>query len=200
MGAHQKIDYERIEPGWRAGILSPAQLAEAYTLDTGTVVSRVAIIKHFQKLGVPRDLKAKIQAKADAMVQQAMVTGKVTTATTVATANIIDRTATEQVRVRLAHQAGAARLQKLVVKLTAELERQSAKTAGLKERANTARALIDAFGKLVAIERQTYGISGGIGTSPPQAAPAGEDFSETRRKEFYAKFEAAVAKFSGRPQ
>ncbi len=191
MAAQQKVDYERIEPGWRAGILSPAQLAEAYTLDTGTPVSRVAIIKHFQKLGVPRDLKAKIQAKADAMVQQAMVTGKVTTATTVTTAKIIDRTAAEQVKVRLAHQGGAARLQRLVVKLTAELERQTAKTAGLKDRANTARALIDAFGRLVAIERETYGISGTDTPPPPDSATTGT-FSDFPA--FKAKFMAVVAK------
>jgi hypothetical protein len=198
MAAQQRIDYERIEPGWRAGILSPAQLAEAYTLDTGTAVSRVAIIKHFQRLGVPRDLKAKIQAKADAMVQQAMVTGKVTTATTVTTGKIIDHTATEQVRVRLAHQAGAARMHKLVVKLTAELDRQTAKTAGLKDRASTAKALIDAFGRLVAIERETYGISGA--TSAPPSAPPTVDDSEARRQDFYDRFRAIVAQNSGVPK
>lgn len=190
MAAPKKIDYERLEPGWREGVLSPAQLAEAYTLDTGTAVSRVAIIKHFQKLGVPRDLKAKIQAKADSMVQQAKVTGKVSTATTATTAKIIDRAATEQVKVRLAHQAGAARLQKLVVKLTAELERQTAKTAGLKDRANTARALIDAFGRLVAIERETYGISGTDTPPPPDSATTGT-FSDFPA--FKAKFMAVVA-------
>ena len=198
MAAQQKIDYERIEPGWRAGILSPAQLAETYTLDTGTAVSRVAIIKHFQRLGVPRDLKAKIQAKADAMVQQAMVTGKVTTATTVTTAKIIDRTATEQVRVRLAHQAGATRMQKLVAKLASELERQTAKTAGLKDRANTAKALIDAFGRLVAIERETFGISGT--DTPPAPATPSEDHSEARSRDFYDKFLAAIARHSVAPR
>lgn len=161
MAAQQKVDYERIEPGWRAGILSPAQLAENYTLDTGITVSRVAIIKHFEKLGVPRDLKAKIQAKADSMVAQAMVTGKVTTATTITTAKIINGQATQQVVVRIAHQAGAARMQKLVTKLTTELERQTTKKAALKDRASTAKSLIDAFGRLVAIEREAHGIDAG---------------------------------------
>ena len=159
MAAQQKVDYERIEPGWRAGILSPAQLAEDYTKATGITVSRVAIIKHFEKLGVPRDLKAKIQAKADSMVAQAMVTGKVTTATTVTTAKIINGQATQQVVVRLAHQSGAARMQKLVGKLSAELEKQTAKKAPLKDRASTAKSLIDAFGRLVAIERVAHGIN-----------------------------------------
>lgn len=159
MAAQQKVDYERIEPGWRAGILSPAQLAETYTRDTGVAVSRVAIIKHFEKLGVHRDLKAKIQAKADAMVAQAMVTGKVSTKTTATMAKVIDGNASQQASIRLGHQAGAARLQKLVTKLTTELERQTAKKAALKDRASTAKSLIDAFGRLVAIEREAHGIN-----------------------------------------
>lgn len=159
MAAQQKVDYERIEPGWRAGILSPAQLAEAYTKDTGVAVSRVAIIKHFDKLGVPRDLKAKIQAKADAMVAQAMVTGKVSTKTTATTAKIINGKATTQATVILSHQAGARKLQALVIKLTNALERQDAKNAPLKDRASTLKTLADAFGRLVAIERVSHGIN-----------------------------------------
>lgn len=167
MAAPQKVDYECIEHGWRAGILSPAQLAETYTKATGVDVSRVAIIRHFEKLGVPRDLKAKIQAKADAMVQQAMVTGKVTTATTVTTAKVINGQATTQAKVRIGHQTGAERLQRLVFKLTAELERQTAKKAALKDRASTAKSLIDAFGRLVAIEREAHGINADTETDDP---------------------------------
>lgn len=159
MAAPPKVDYERIEPGWRAGILSPAQLAEEYTKATGVAVTRVAIIKHFEKLGVPRDLKAKIQAKADAMVAQAMVTGMVSTRTTATTAKIIDGQATTQAQIRLSHQAGAKRLQALVAKLTAELEKQTRKQVILKERASTAKTLVDAFGRLVAIEREAHGIN-----------------------------------------
>lgn len=159
MAAQAKVDYERIEPGWRAGILSPAQLAEQYTKATGVAVTRVAIIKHFEKLGVPRDLKAKIQAKADAMVAQAMVTGMVSTRTTATTAKIIDGQATTQAQTRLSHQAGAKRLQALVAKLTAELEKQTRKQVILKERASTAKTLVDAFGRLVAIEREAHGIN-----------------------------------------
>lgn len=159
MAALPKVDYERIEPGWRAGILSPAQLAEAYTKDTGVAVSRVAIIKHFEKLGVPRDLKAKIQAKADAMVAQAMVTGKVSTATTVTTAKLINSQASTQAVVRISHQSGAKRYQALVTKLTAELEKQTKKQAPLKDRASTVKILVDAFGRLVAIEREAHGIN-----------------------------------------
>ena len=95
MAAQKKVDYEAIEPGWRAGIKSPAQLAAEYTEATGISVSRSAIIKHFEKRGVPRDLSAKVHAKADAMVAEAMVTGKVSTVTTMADATIINAAAVD---------------------------------------------------------------------------------------------------------
>lgn len=77
MAAPRIIDYGRIEPGWRAGILSVQQLADEYRAATGQAVTLTAINKHFKKLGIPRDLSAKIEAKAAAMVSAAMVSGKV---------------------------------------------------------------------------------------------------------------------------
>ena len=56
MAAPKKIDYDRIEPGWRAGLLSPHQLAALYTEETGQKVSHAAIIKHFKKSCIARDL------------------------------------------------------------------------------------------------------------------------------------------------
>ena len=76
MAAPKKIDYDRIEPGWRAGLLSPHQLAALYTEETGQKVSHAAIIKHFKKSGIARDLSSKINDRANAMVTEAMVTGK----------------------------------------------------------------------------------------------------------------------------
>lgn len=125
MAAPKKVDYERIEPGWRAGVLSPAQLATEYTEATGVTVSRAAIIKHFEKLGVPRDLKAKVQAKAEAMVAQAMVTGKVTTATTKKDAEIVDTVALTVATVRIAHRTDIDRARKLAMAMLGELEAET---------------------------------------------------------------------------
>lgn len=122
MAAPKKVDYERIEPGWRAGILSPAQLAAEYTEATGVSVSRAAIIKHFTQLGVPRDLTAKVRAKADAMVAEAMVTGKVSSVTTRRDAEIIDESATREAIVRLSHRTDIARARNVVMSLFEELE------------------------------------------------------------------------------
>ena len=58
MAAPKKIDYDRIAPGWRAGLLRPHQLAALYTEETGQKVSHAAIIKHFKKSGIARDLSS----------------------------------------------------------------------------------------------------------------------------------------------
>jgi predicted GNAT family acetyltransferase len=125
MAAPKKVDYERIEPGWRAGILSPAQLAAAYTEETGVSVSHTAILKHFRKLGVPRDLAAKVAAKADAMVLESMVTGKVSAATTERDAEIIDQSATVVATVQFVQRDDIKKSRSLVMKLAKELEFQT---------------------------------------------------------------------------
>jgi hypothetical protein len=83
MAAKKKnIDWEAIEPAWRAGIKSVMQIADDYYQATGQTISHTAINKHFKALGVPRDLSAKIRAKAEAMVSASIVSGIVSTETT----------------------------------------------------------------------------------------------------------------------
>jgi ribosomal protein S13 len=125
MAAPKKVDYERIEAGWRAGIKSPAQLAAEYTQQTKVSVSHAAIIKHFKKLGVPRDLGAKVHAKADAMVMESMVTGKVSTVTIKRDAEIIDDSAIIVANIRLAHRSDIARARSLAMALLGEMEAQT---------------------------------------------------------------------------
>lgn len=126
MAAPKKVDYERIEPGWRAGVLSPHQLAAQYTEDTGVKVSHAAIIKHFTKLNVPRDLNAKIQAQADAMVTKALVTEKVTKDRLVTNEGKIVNAGAEQVfEIRLFHRKSTTRLQTIIAAQMEELEASS---------------------------------------------------------------------------
>lgn len=122
MAAPRKVDYDRIEPSWRAGIKSPAQLAAEYTKDTGVSVSHAAIIKHFKKLGVPRDLSAKVRAKADAMVMESMVTGKVAQITKAREAEIVAEAAGQQAHVHLSQRTDISKARKLAMALFAELE------------------------------------------------------------------------------
>ena len=126
MAAPKKVDYERIEPAWRAGVLSPHQLAAKYTEDTGVKVSHAAIIKHFTKLNVPRDLNAKIQAQADAMVTKALVTAKVTQDRLVTNeVRIVDAGAEQVFSIRLGHRKSIGRLQTIIAAQLDELEASS---------------------------------------------------------------------------
>lgn len=120
----QKIDYDRIERGWRAGILSPRQLSAAYEEETGQKVSHAAIIKHFTKLGIPRNLAEKIKAKSDAMVTQAMVTEQVTPVTIKRDQEIIEDAATQLTYVRLNQRKDIQRSRKIAMSLFDELEHQ----------------------------------------------------------------------------
>ncbi|WP_310636028.1 hypothetical protein [Delftia acidovorans] len=125
MAARKRVDYERIEAGWRAGLLSPRQLAAAYTEETGEKVSHAAIIKHFTDRGVPRDLSVKIHSKADAMVTASMVTGKVTPDTKIPEKRIVDEGATMVADVRLGHRRDVHRARRLMNRLMDELEQQT---------------------------------------------------------------------------
>lgn len=189
MAAHKKVDYDRIEPGWRAGLLSPHQLAAIYTKETGSPVSHAAIIKHFKKVGVPRDLSAKIKAKSDAMVTAAMVTEKVTSETIKRDRDIIDGGAEVLTSVRLSHRQDIRRSRSIVMRLMDEMELQSGpenaamlsdlgemlrnpddknqdklndlyqKIVSLPSRAKTMRDLGESLRVLVTLEREAFGLS-----------------------------------------
>ena len=125
MAAKKRVDYDRIEAGWRAGILSPHQLAAAYVAETGDSVSHAAIIKHFNKHGVPRNLAAKIKAKSDAMVTAAMaskVTEEVTGVTIKRDRDIVDDGAANLTAIRLGHRKDINRFRNLAIKMLDELE------------------------------------------------------------------------------
>ena len=190
MAATKKVDYARIEPGWRAGILSPRQLAAQYTEETGDPVSHAAIVNHFKKAGIDRDLAAKIRAKADAMVTQAMVTGKVTPQPTVPERQVIEDNATQIASVRISHRKDIARARSVAANLLTELELQTGpdaaamladlgelmrspddkgqdklaeiyqKVISLPGRVKTMKDLGDSMRVLIGLEREAYGIEG----------------------------------------
>ena len=190
MAAAKKVDYARIEPGWRAGILSPRQLAAQYTEETGDPVSHAAIVNHFKKAGIDRDLAAKIRAKADAMVTQAMVTGKVTPEPLIPERQVIEDNATQIASVRISHRKDIARARSVAANLLTELELQTGpdaaamladlgelmrspddkgqdklaeiyqKVISLPGRVKTMKDLGDSMRVLIGLEREAYGIEG----------------------------------------
>ena len=188
MAAPKKIDYDRIEPGWRAGLLSPHQLAALYTEETGQKVSHAAIIKHFKKSGIARDLSSKINDRANAMVTEAMVTGKVTSKPSIPDSSIIEQGSVQVATVKLAHRRDIHRARNLANALLDELEKQTdpitlalladlgdmlrspdengqdklndlyRKIIALPERSKTMKALVESLQKLVDMERTAFGM------------------------------------------
>lgn len=152
MTTNQAPDWERIEVDYRVGIRSLRDIAAAHGITEG------AIRKRARRDYWERNLSAKVKARADTLVRKSMVRAEVR-AESATEKQAIEIAATVQATVRLSHQSGAKKLQKLVTELIAELEGQTAKQAPLKDRAITAKTLIDAFGRLVAIEREAHGIN-----------------------------------------
>lgn len=111
-----QVDWDAMEMDWRIGIKSVLQLSKEHN------VSRAAILKHWDKAGIERDLNAKIQAKADALVTQSMVTREVTAEQRVTENQIILTNAHAIVEIRLGQRAGLSRLRALKLKMLDHIE------------------------------------------------------------------------------
>ena len=114
----RSVDWDAIEPQWRAGIKTKLQMSEEFG------VSRAAMDKHFAKLGIDRDLTEKIRANAEALVTQAQVTREVTAESVATERDIVDANATMQADAVLGQRKDISRSRGVVKKLFAELETQ----------------------------------------------------------------------------
>lgn len=113
-------DWERIESDYRAGILSTREIASA------AGVSHTAINKRAKKDGWVRDLKARIQAKADELVSRREVSKEVSSQQAATERQIIEANAERIAQVRGEHRADIQRVRSLALNLLGELEGQSA--------------------------------------------------------------------------
>lgn len=126
--AKPQPDWEKIEVEYRSGLLSVREIAAKHA------VSHVAILKRAKREDWPRDLSAKIKAKAEALlVTTETVTTEVTAVTKTAEKAVVDANAQAIVQVRLSHRKDIRRARDLAMKLLAELE-QTAEGAPLIER------------------------------------------------------------------
>lgn len=109
------VDWQSMEKDWREGIKPVLQLSKEYS------VSRAGILKHWEKEGVERDLTAKIKAKAESMVTQA-VTRLVTPEAKITEKAIVTANAEQVAMVALSQRKDIKRNRELATKLMAELE------------------------------------------------------------------------------
>lgn len=122
-----KPDWEAIESAYRAGVLSVRELAGKYG------ISHQAISKRAKKDGWERDLKAKVQAKADALVAKREVARQVATESTISERQLIEATAEVIATVRMEHRGDIRRARELTNTLFDELGAQCADVSALEQ-------------------------------------------------------------------
>lgn len=113
------IDWELIERDYRAGLLSVREIAASQGITHG------AINKRAKRDGWERDLKAKIQAKADALVSKREVSNTVSTERLATDRIVIEANAQRIADVRMAHRQDISRMRTLVLGLLGELEHET---------------------------------------------------------------------------
>ncbi|PIK76373.1 hypothetical protein [Pseudomonas sp. 382] len=170
-------DWERIEQQYRAGVLSVREIAAAGG------VSHTAINKRAKANGWDRNLKAKIQAKADALVSKAEVSTEVSKETLATERGIVEANAQVIANVRISHRTDIGRYRKLANSLLEELEGMTDnkqlfeelgeilhnpedtrlsdayhKVIALPSRTKTLKDLGDTLKVLIGLERQAYSI------------------------------------------
>lgn len=123
----QPIDWERIELDYRAGVLSVREIGAARG------VTHTAINKRAKREDWERDLHAKIQAKAEALVSRREVSKQVSTERLETERQLVEANATVIADVRMAHRTDISRSRKLANALLGELE-QMTDNNGLFER------------------------------------------------------------------
>lgn len=109
------IPWETIGIHYRAGIRSLRDIGTEFE------VSDAAILKAAKREGWTRDLKARIQAKAEAKVSAALVSESVSALTKATERQTVEVNAEAVARVRLAHRADIQKGRALVAKLLDEL-------------------------------------------------------------------------------
>lgn len=193
----QSKDWEAIERAYRAGILSVREIASQHGITHG------AINKRAKKEGWDRDLKAKIKAKADALVSKRSVSTEVSTRNADTEREIIESNATAIANVRMAHRGDIRRSRGLVNKLLDELESLTDnaelfdalgemmekpddngidklndlynRVISLPSRSKTMKDLADTLKTLISLERQAYDLENAGESADPGAGITSRD-------------------------
>ena len=175
-----KPDWEAIETAYRTGSQSVREIAAQFG------ISHAAISKRAKKESWDRDLQARIQAKADALVTKREVTKKVTTEKAVTERQIVEANAEVIANVRMEHRSDIRRARTLTNSLLEELESECSDVEALNQlgellrreddkgadklndlyhkiislpgRVKAMKDLADSLKNLIALERQAYSL------------------------------------------
>lgn len=158
-------DWEKIEADYRAGVLSLREIAAA-----NPGVSHQAIAKRAKASNWDRDISAKIQARADSLVDKALVDSAVDSKKVATERQIVDANARAIADVRLAHRKDIARAKGIANSMLDELE-DGAQAYELEARVKMSKTLIETLRIAIDMERQAFGMDakGADGASPGTA-------------------------------
>lgn len=158
------VDWEAIERDYRAGVMTYAEVAAAH----GNKITRQAICKRAKRDGWERDLRPRIQARAEALVQKR----EATRANVVAEREVIEANAERIAQVQMEHRATSYRLRALGLSQLAELEQMSAPADDeggaesvpcLALRVDLARKITDTLKTIIVMERDIYSLGNAAG-------------------------------------
>jgi len=175
-----KPDWEAIESAYRAGLMSIREIASQHGITHG------AINKRAKKDGWERDLKAKIKAKADALVSKREVSTQVSTEKALSERILIEANAEVIANVRMEHRGDIRRARAITNALLDELGAECADVEslrklgemmmepdengrdklneiyhsiiGMPERVKSMKALSESLKNIIGLERQAYNI------------------------------------------
>ncbi len=176
----KRPDWEAIESAYRAGVMSLREIASQHDITHG------AINKRAKKEGWERNLKEKINQKAEALVSKREVSTKVSTEKAISERILIEANAEVIANVRMEHRGDIRRARELANVLFDELSTECADVPALRklgelmlspddngrdklneiyhsiislpERVKSAKALSETLKNLVGLERQAYGL------------------------------------------
>ncbi|MDQ2127983.1 hypothetical protein R4I72_05910 [Leclercia adecarboxylata] len=176
-------DWEAIESAYRAGVMSLREIASQHG------VTHTAISKRAKKEVWERDLKAKIKAKADALVSKREVSKQVSSEKVVSERQLIEANAEVIATVRMEHRGDIRRARILANALFDELEAECADVEALRklgelmlnpddngrdrlnelyhsiismpDRVKSMKALSETLKNLIGLERQAYSMDEG---------------------------------------
>lgn len=191
-----QTDWEAVQELYRVGVASLRAIAAQHNCTEG------AIRKRAKKESWPRDLKAKVKAKAEELVRKSEVRKTVRKGQAVTETMQITAAATLQADIILSHRQDIPAARKLVSKLFKELELQTDgiellealgeimrsenesgqdkrndlynKVISLSGRSTTLKSLVDSLKVMIALEREAFGLDDD-GKSRDESEPAMSD-------------------------
>lgn len=114
--AKREIDWAQIQNHYRAGLLSVREIASSQGISHTAIQNRAKAYKW------ERDLKAKVQAKVNALVARHEVSNLLASETGVSENLIVETKAEVIANIRIEHRAHITKLRKLTMTMLAQLE------------------------------------------------------------------------------